>query len=361
MNASAGGTNFAPALADFITLNEEIAALVRARLPLESHLAQLGADLPGKAGDLAQRIGRRMEAGETLSEAMDAECADMPAVYRATVVAGAESGQLASALESLVDTASRLDQLRRVTGMALLYPLVVVVIACVLLGLLLTAVVPSFDWLYERHYGPFARLAKSPLAIDAIAFWLPMVVMLGAAIWWWRSGRVAGATSTRFGALGWLPWVRGAHRAGQVATFVDLLRLLVDRGVPLDRALRLAGDAVDNRHLTQAAQAAADNVHRGQPLLPPDDANADTRLASFPPLVRIALHHATDRRLLSASLEQAAGIYRERAVRAAEWSAEYLPVLMTIVIAGSLTAFFALLVIGPYASMLYELSTANWR
>jgi general secretion pathway protein F len=361
MNASAGGKAVAPALADFITLNEEIAALARARLPLESHLAQLGAELPGKAGELAERIGRQMESGETLSAAMDAECADLPAVYRAVVVAGAESGQLASALESLVDTASRLDQLRRVTGMALLYPLVVVIIACLLLGLILTAVVPNFDWLYVRHFGWFAQLAKSPWAIDAIAFWLPVVVVIGAAIWWWRSGRVAGAASTRVGALGWLPWVRGAHRAGQAATLADLLRLLVDRGVPLDRALRLAGDAVDNRRIRVAAHALADDVHRGQPLLPPGELLADARLAEFPHLVRLALRHASDRRLLSGSLAQAATIYRERAIRAAEWYAEYLPVLLTITIAGSLTAFFALLIFWPYASMLHELSNANWK
>ena len=37
---------------------------------------------------MAERIGRRMAAGESLATAMDAECASLPAAYRAVVVAG---------------------------------------------------------------------------------------------------------------------------------------------------------------------------------------------------------------------------------------------------------------------------------
>ena len=157
MNAPAGGNSIAPTLADFIVINEEIGALVRARLPLESHLARIGGDLPGKSGELAARIGRRMDAGESLASAIDVECASLPAAYRAAIVAGIESGELGGALESLVDTASRLDQMRRVTGLAMLYPLMVVVIACLLFGLVLAAVIPQFDWLRRIAFWPARR------------------------------------------------------------------------------------------------------------------------------------------------------------------------------------------------------------
>jgi hypothetical protein len=60
-------------------------------------------------------------------------------------------------------------------------------------------------------------------------------------------------------------------------------------------------------------------------------------------------------------LRQAAAIYRERTVRAAEWYTEYLPILLTIVIGGTLTIGFTLLVLWPYVSMLYELSEWNWN
>ena len=145
----------ATALADFITLNEEIAAIVRARLPLESHLSRLGRELPGRAGALAEQIGRRMESGESLAEAMDAECQSLPPAYRAAILAGMHSGELGAALESLVDSATRLDQMRRVTGIAILYPLTILVVACVLLAVIISQVIPTFEWLNQPHFGVF--------------------------------------------------------------------------------------------------------------------------------------------------------------------------------------------------------------
>ena len=131
----------------FHLFNEEIAALVRARMPLESHLSRIGAELPGKSGELADRIGRRLATGESFARAMEVECAAMPAVYRATIVAGVESGHLGNAIESLVDTASRMDQLRRITGVSLLYPIVILLATCLLLAMVIIRVVPQFEWL----------------------------------------------------------------------------------------------------------------------------------------------------------------------------------------------------------------------
>jgi type II secretory pathway component PulF len=388
MNARVGGESNAPtpigkpSLADFILLNEEIAALVRARVPLESHLARLGAELPRRGGRLAERIGRRLEAGDNLAAAVEAECGSLPAAYRAAIVAGAESGQLASALESLVDAASRLEQMRRVTAIAVLYPLMIIVVASLLFAMVLDLVVPNFNWLYERHFGPFAYLADAPRIVAAIAIVVPTVAVLIAARWWWRSGRLDGA-SGRFGMLGWLPWVRRVRYWGQAATMADLLRMLIERGLPLDRALRLAADAAGNAKIRAAAGELAAQAERGDALVAerspdrsaecgvgrpahnwrpqPEHVEDATGRSAMPLLVRLALRHTSDRRLLSSSLRQAAGLYRERAIRAAEWHAEYLPIVLTIGIGGTLTLGFTLLVFWPYASMLYEISWSNWR
>jgi type II secretory pathway component PulF len=354
MNAPAGGNSIAPTLADFIAINEEIGALVRARLPLESHLARIGGELPGKSGELAARVGRRMEAGESLASAIDAECASLPAAYRAAIVAGIESGELGGALESLVDTASRLDELRRVTGLAVLYPLMVVSIACLLFGLVLSAVIPQFDWLNESHFGPLSELARTPWAVTTIAFVVPSVLVLAAAIWWWRSGSIGGA-------LAWLPGVRRVNQWGQAATLAELLRLLVERGLPLDQALTLAGDAVDDRKLRSAAHQLAARVRSGEAAGGPTSGSGSTDRSGFPLLVRLALRHASDRRLMTAGLDEAAMVYRERAIRAADWYAQYVPILFTVVIGGTITIAFALLIFWPYTSMLREVAQWNWN
>ena len=76
----------------------------------------------------------------------------------------------------------------------------------------------------------------------------------------------------------------------------------------------------------------------------------------MPLLIRLALFHSTDRNLLTASLRHAADLYHERATRAAEWYAEYAPILLTIGLGGTVTMCFTLAVLWPYASTLYELA-----
>ena len=360
MNAPTGG-KAAAALADFIVLNEELAALVRARLPLESHLRHFGAELPGKAGQLAEKIGRRMEAGESLVAAMDAECAALPRAYRAAIVAGVESGQLGSALESLVDSASRIDQLRRVTAIALIYPLIMVIVASVMLSFVVSVVIPSFGWLNERYFGPVAWIADLPLTVPMLAIVIPSAVTLGALYWWWRSGRLGGSRSSVFGHLARFPGTGSVRRWSEAATFAEVLRLLVERGLPLDQALRLAAGATSDIQLRGAAEALAERTSQGTAARPIHADWAAPSRAGFPLLIRLALHHTGDRALLAGGLRQAATLYRERAIRAAEWYAEYLPMLLTVAIGGTLTICFTLIVLWPYASTLHELAGWNWR
>jgi general secretion pathway protein F len=360
MSALDSGNATAPALTDFILLNEEIAAIVRARLPLESHLAKIGAELPGKAGDLAGRVGRRLQAGENVVQAIDAECGSMPPAYRATVLAGLESGQLAGAVESLVDSASRIDQLRRITGIAILYPLAILVVASVLLPLVITKVLPQLEGLNFRQFGPIAWLSHRPAVVRAAALGLPCLSVLAAAIWWRRSGRVNGVRAPRFGLVTWLPGARRVQRWSQAATFAELLRLMVEQGVPLERALRLAGESANDARLRDAALGLSEHLQRGG-TAKPGKPGTQHAAPGFPLLLRLSLSYAENRALFTSSLTQAATIYRERAIHAAEWYAEYVPIILTVAIGGTLTIGFTLLVLWPYTSMLHELSASNWK
>ena len=94
-------------------LSEEIAALVRAGVPLDRGLRDLAGETPGQLGKLAGSIGERLEQGHSLEQ----------------VVAGFRAGRLPAALESVARTAHRVSQLRRSIGLALIYPTVVLSLA----------------------------------------------------------------------------------------------------------------------------------------------------------------------------------------------------------------------------------------
>jgi type II secretory pathway component PulF len=344
------------ALADFILLNEEIAALVRARIPLEANLERIGAELPGKSGELAERIGRRMQTGENLAQAMEAECGSMPPAYRAAMVAGVESGQLGKALEAVVESATRMDQLRRVSALALVYPLILIGIVFPLLTLMLVLLVPRFAWLDDSQFKPLEWLVDTPNVAPILAFAVPLIMIVTAVIWWWRSGRIG--YQPRFSLLGLLTGSSRVRRWSQASQFAETMTLLLERGIPLPQSLRLAGEASDDRRLRAAALETAQHIeHGGTPSS--SASSAKGRTSDFPVLIRLAMHHADNGRLLIASLRQARTMYRDRAIRAADWYTEYLPILLTVAIGGTFTVVFALFVFWPYASMLHELS--QWK
>jgi type II secretory pathway component PulF len=241
----------------------------------------------------------------------------------------------------------------------MLYPLILVIVACVLFTLVVKIVAPGFAFLNNSAFRPFEWLTQSQYTVPVLAVILPILVILAACIWRWRSGRLRSAS---FPGMGWLSFLTGARtvfRWGEAARFAELLRLLVDRGLPLEKSLQLAGEATGDRRLRTAALQFAERVQSGDMRPEPGRSNRNFESA-FPVLIRLALLHSRDRSLLSAGLRQASTMYRERTIRAADWYAEYLPVLLTVVIGGTFTVGFTLFVLWPYIAMLYELAGPGW-
>src|SRR5689334_15506248 len=132
------------ALDQLLTLNEEIAALVRAGSPLDRGLLEAGRDVRGRLGRIAGVLGRRLNRGEGLAEALEAEKRSIPPLYRAVVEVGARSGRLAAALEGMARYLRGVGDVRRAIGLALWYPMLVVCLAYGLFVGLVYLVVPRF-------------------------------------------------------------------------------------------------------------------------------------------------------------------------------------------------------------------------
>ncbi len=124
-----GGRGGAVSVDQLIALNDEILALVRAGLPLERGLRDAGRDLGGRLRLVTEALSDRMARGESLSQALAAESDRIPKLYRAVVEAGSRAGRLSVALEGLSAYARGYVEMRQAIGLAMLYPMVVVMLA----------------------------------------------------------------------------------------------------------------------------------------------------------------------------------------------------------------------------------------
>ena len=112
----------APRLDDLILLNREIAALVKAGVPLELGLRGLAGSVGTRLGQLSERLSKRLAMGQSLPDALAEEGPAVSPVYTAVMEAGLASGRLPEALESMAVSGQVLQETRRRVWLAILYP-----------------------------------------------------------------------------------------------------------------------------------------------------------------------------------------------------------------------------------------------
>ena len=340
-----------------IALNDEIAALARAGLPLERNLEAIGGDLPGRLGEITRALGGRMARGEGLAEALDAEGASLPRAYRAAVEAGLRAGRLPVALEGLASFARSYAELRRAVGLALMYPLTVLALAYVLFVAFAAAIAPRFLAAFEslrlaRGLGPLSRLAG--LGAGA-AYWgpaVPAVALAGLGVAWARSGGAAGLGRGRGrGLMAWVPWVGGMVVNARASAFAGLLALLVEHRVPLSEGIELAAGASGDPAMERDGLAIAEALRRGDAL-----GDGLRGAGTFPPLLRWLMVAGERQGRLADALRHAAETYRRRALARADAIRTVLPTALMLAIGATATLIYALTLFVPLSTLLNDLA-----
>jgi general secretion pathway protein F len=339
-----------------LALNEEIAALVRAGVPLDRGLLEAGRDIRGQLGRIAGALGRRMEQGQGLIEALGAERQAIPPLYRAVVEAGTRAGRLPVALEGMARYVRGYSEARGAIGLALWYPVLVLVLAYGLFVGLVWFVAPrlveAFDSLGLVVFEPIRRLAWLG---GSARYWWPVgpiaIIMLLVA---WVNSGTAGALQARlWGMLRLFPWMRALLADYEAANFSELLALLLEHRVPYPSAMVLAAESSGDQRLVRGARAVAAALERGDS---PATAMESAGRRAFLPMLRWVLATGQAQGSLVAALHNLADLYRKRARFQAEKLYVFLPVLLLIAIGASATLIYGLALFIPLTTLLRGLS-----
>lgn len=221
--------------------------------------------------------------GHRLAEALAQFPREFPDVYRASVAAGEDSGELAGVMDRLAQYLEERLALRSKVFAAFLYPAVVTGVAFTIVIFLMTYVVPQVVEVF----------ANSRQALP----W-PTRVLLGIS-WFTRVGGiwlVAAFVGAFFAVRAWLRlpgrrlvvdrWLLGLPLFGRIlrgvdtARFASTLAILTGAGVPLLRALDAARATLANTILATAVSEVIEAVREGQGL-----AIALGRSKVFPPVL----------------------------------------------------------------------------
>lgn len=291
--------------AELALLTRQLATLVGSGLPVEealSAVAQQSDRASVKKMMLAVRA--RVMEGHDLAAAL----ADFPSLfsdlYQATVAAGEQSGHLNVVLERLADYTETRQALRQNIVMALIYPVLIIIVAVIMMVGLMTYIVPQVVQVFEDMGQELPLLTRLMIAASEQVREKGVVVTLGIIVivlglrWLLKRDTF----KTRYHKLQLkLPFLSSLVRGLGAARFSRTLSILIESGVPLLDALRIAGQVLTNIPMRDSVTTAARLVSEGASLH-----DALDRSGYFPPLTLhlIASGEASGR--LEMMLERAA-------------------------------------------------------
>lgn len=282
--------------------------------------------------------------GRRLSDAMALQGQAFPPLYRAMVSAGETSGSLEPILERLADGLERDQVVRGKVITALVYPIVLAVVALGVIIAMMTFVVPKVVDQFDSMNQTLPLLTRLVIGVSHLMRdwgWLLALVLIaggliGAVLL--RDPKIRLRADT---ALLRLPLIGRLTRDLHGAKMARTLSTMIAAGLPVLEGLTITARTVSNRRLRLATETMADAVREGGGL-----SAAMRRADVFPPILVYMTASGESSGRLEPMLERAAD-YLEREF--STFTAVMLSLLepAIIVVMGGVVALIVLSILLP--------------
>lgn len=321
----------------------QFAVMIGAGLPLVQCLEMLGEQEEDREFAATIRAVRaEVEDGSTLADALRAHPRSFDRLYVGMVATAEAGGVLDTILDRLAVQIEKHVALRGQVRSAMMYPVAVLAIAAVVVGVILWKVIPTFAVLFEELGAVLPLPTRLVIAAsDSLATFVPLLGFgaAGAALGFRRYYSTAGGRLAVDRVVMRLPAIGGIVRRNAVARFCRTLSALVGAGVPILESLEITAATAGNAAVEEAVLATRAAVERGESLAAP---LRDTEV--FPALVARMINVGETTGALDTMLGKVADFYEEEVDRAvAGMTALLEPVtvaVLGIVVGGIVVAMY---------------------
>ncbi|MBL8764531.1 MAG: type II secretion system F family protein [Phycisphaerae bacterium] len=255
-------------LKEVVAFTRQLSVLVGAGTPLiESLMALERQSTDGPWRMVIADLRERVEGGSSLGAAMEAHAASFDPVSRSLITAGEASGLLKPMLDRLATLSRRRLHARQLITGALVYPALLVVIACCVLSVMLFFVLPRFAGMFRDLNAPLPPTTRFLLGLsDMLIGWWPLIVpaaiaALVALFIWTRS---APGQLRLHRVLLAMPMFGPLARAFLLARVSRILGVLIEAQVPLLDAIGLTRQAAGSPSFEALLDSAREAVVRGE-------------------------------------------------------------------------------------------------
>ncbi len=345
MNIQLGPNIIKPKNLTIIT--RQLAILLDAGLPLIRSLKTLEKQAKDPmVRTVLGKVGVSVEGGSTFSEALAQHPKSFDKLYLNMVRAGEAAGKMEVILDRLAMFMEKAAKILGKVKSALMYPIIVLIVAGVITTGLMIFIVPKFEKIFSDLLGPGAEMPVLTQIVINISNWLQTNVLS-------LIGIIAGIVvvykifvKTKQGRYlvdmikYKMPLFGPIVSKTAISKFSRTLGTLMGSGVPVLNALQIVRDTAGNELVSQAIQKVHDAVKEGEPMAAP---LAATKI--FPDMVISMIEVGEETGKLAEMLNKIADTYDDEvdnAVGALTSAIEPLMmVFLAVVVGGIVIALFS--------------------
>ncbi len=323
-------------LADIALMTRQLSTLLAAHVPLVDSLAAMGEQVANeKLRNIISEMRQKVVEGSKLSDAMRAYPKVFGNMYINMVNAGENSGSLDIVLARLADFTESQQKIKsRISG-AMIYPIIMGVVAVLLMFVLLTFMVPKMTSIFKSQKLELPLPTKVLIFFSELLsnYWYLIFAAIGVGIYFiLRWFKTPNGREWRDGMLLKMPVFGNLIRLSAISRFARTLSTLLASGVQMLAAMDIVKNVVSNVVLEKSIEVTRNSVKEGESIAEPLK-----RSGHFPPLVTHMISIGEKTGSLETMLERVADSYDSQVDNAVSTLLSLLEPIMIMVMGGTIT------------------------
>ncbi|MEA2206158.1 MAG: type pilus assembly protein PilC [Blastocatellia bacterium] len=253
---------------DFLLFNQQLAALIRAGIPILQAISMLGKRATsGRVRAVLGDVEEAIRGGSALSAAFAAQGSIFPRIYTASILAGERSGALDEVLTRYVTYMRRSVGLRRRIRGALAYPIFLLLASAGMVTFLTVYVVPRMKDLFSGFGNELPTVTKIVVGLSAWlsanVIWFGPLVIVSSVVGFLWSRTPAGRLAVDRTMLK-VPLAGKLLVQLSVAQATRSLATLLAGGITLVESWEIAAESITNLELRRRSSAILPMIREGQ-------------------------------------------------------------------------------------------------
>ncbi|WP_435005329.1 type II secretion system F family protein [Tundrisphaera lichenicola] len=255
------------------TFTRQLSTLQDAGLPILRSLKILhGQCKPGVLKNSLEDVVEDIESGATLSDAFAKHPKAFDKLYCNMIKAGEAGGALESILQRLADFKEKSQSLKRRIKSAMVYPIVVITVACAIVGFILYFIIPKFEAIFKDFGVDLPAMTKFLIkASHFVVDYFYICILMPVFIWIFLKLIYRNKTGAYIcdRILLMIPVMGAIVEKSTVARTTRTLGTLVQSGVPILESLNIVRDTAGNMVFERAFTRIYDSIREGETIAQP--------------------------------------------------------------------------------------------